>query len=148
MSSYLSPLPFATQPGHVLVVHCSDNRFQAQFHNFLKEGLKLGEDYFLIAVPGAAHFLTLVEYLPKFAWAGRRWLRFLQKQFELERIILIGHEQCLWYEQMSTLRPVSAREQQESDLRKAVSELRSEFSVSAEAYFAALEDAKVKFLSV
>lgn len=146
MPSYLSPLPFATDPGHVLVVHCSDNRFQAQFHNFLKESLKLGDDYFLIAVPGAAHFLTLVEYLPKFAWAGRRWLRFLQKQFELERIILIGHEQCLWYEQMRALRVVSAREQQEADLRKVVAELRSEFNVPAEAYFAALEEGNVKFL--
>lgn len=146
MPAYVSPLPLTQRAGRVLVVQCSDNRFQAQFHDFLKDGLELAEDYFLLSVPGAVHFLTLVEYLPKFSWVGRRWLGFLRKQFELERVILIGHEECLWYEQMSALGPVSPRQQQEADLRKVASELRSELGVPAEAYLAALENGRVKFL--
>ena len=36
----------------VLVVHCSDHRFQAGIHEFLNQGLKLGENYDLLVIPG------------------------------------------------------------------------------------------------
>jgi hypothetical protein len=80
----------------VLVVHCSDARFQPHFQEWLRDGLGL-ERYALIAVPGGPHFLTASEYLPKFAWVGWRWVKFLRNVIRPRRIILVAHDDCRWY---------------------------------------------------
>ncbi|MBI1749245.1 MAG: hypothetical protein HYR59_01135 [Acidobacteria bacterium] len=85
-----------TSESAVVVIHCSDPRYQPHFQDFLNAGLKL-ERYALIAVPGGAHFLTLVDYLPKFSWVGWRWLKFVHDVARAERLILIGHDECRWY---------------------------------------------------
>ena len=36
----------------VLVVHCSDHRFQAGLREFLNQGLNLQDNYDLLAIPG------------------------------------------------------------------------------------------------
>ena len=46
----------------VLVIHCSDPRYQAPFQDFLRGQLKL-DRYALLAIPGGPQFLTLAEYL-------------------------------------------------------------------------------------
>jgi len=62
-----------------LVIHCSDPRFQKHFHEFRRAHLGL-DTYGLVAVPGGAQFLTMIDYLPKFSWVGWRYkdLRFWQ----------------------------------------------------------------------
>ncbi len=104
----------------VLVVHCSDHRFQAAFHEFLNQKLNLGENYDLLVLPGGPQCLTLVEYLPKFSWAGWKWLRFLVDSHGLKRLILIQHQDCAWYKDLplhlhSSPEP---RGRQEEDLRR------------------------------
>ncbi len=79
----------------VLVIHCSDPRFQDAFHEFLHGHLGL-ERYALLAVPGGPQFLTLAEYLPKFSWTGWRWVKFLGDLGNTDRVILIAHEDCRW----------------------------------------------------
>ncbi len=123
----------------VLVVHCSDHRFQAELHEFLNRILNLNENYDLLVVPGGPQCLTLVEYLPKFSWVGWKWFRFLVENHELSRMILIAHQDCGWYKSLP-LHLHSATEprmRQEEDLRRARIALLKELSaVRVELYYA------------
>lgn len=102
----------------MLVVHCSDPRYQPHFQEFLRKGLGLTH-YALLAVPGGAQPLTLVEYLPKFAWSGWRWMKFLSTIARPERIVLLTHDDCRWYLDNRFVRePAGARAQQIADLRR------------------------------
>ena len=84
-------------PAETLVVHCSDHRFLAGIHEFLDCGLNLNQNYDLLVIPGGPQSLTLVEYLPKFSWAGWKWFRYLVETHELRRLVLIAHQDCVWY---------------------------------------------------
>jgi hypothetical protein len=83
-------------PSQAVVVHCSDHRFQQGFREFLVEGLGLGS-YALLAIPGGGHFCSMEQLQPKFAKAGLQSLRFLVKRTGARRIILIGHDDCLFF---------------------------------------------------
>ena len=137
-SSQLSTTLRSTD-AEVLAVHCSDYRFQAGFHEFLNVKLNLTENYDLLVVPGGPQCLTLVEYLPKFSWAGWKWFRFLVEAHDLKRLILIQHQDCRWYCQLplhlhSSPEP---RQRQEEDLRHVRSALLKERSdLRVELYYA------------
>jgi hypothetical protein len=123
----------------VLVVHCSDHRFQAGIREFLDLGLNLGENYDLFIIPGGPQCLTLVEYLPKFSWAGAKWFRYLVENHELKRLILIAHQDCGWYRNLPLHLHSSSnpRARQEEDLRRAHRSLRRDFSdLDIELYYA------------
>jgi carbonic anhydrase len=83
-------------PSEAVVVHCSDHRFQQGFREFLVEGLGLGS-YALLAIPGGGHFCSMEQLQPKFAKAGLQSLKFLVKRTGARRIILIGHDDCLFF---------------------------------------------------
>jgi len=123
----------------VLVIHCSDHRFQAAFYEFLNLKLNLDENYDLLVLPGGPQCLTLVEYLPKFSWAGWKWFRFLVEAHDLKRLILIQHQDCGWYKELpfhlhSSTEP---RLRQEEDLRRARLILAREHPhLSVELYYA------------
>lgn len=123
----------------VLVVHCSDHRFQAGLYEFLNLKLNLNENYDLLVLPGGPQCLTLVEYLPKFSWAGWKWFRFLVDAHHLKRLILIQHQDCGWYKELpfhlhSSTEP---RLRQEEDLRRARHVLATEHpQLSVELYYA------------
>lgn len=122
----------------VLVIHCSDHRFQAAFYEFLNLKLNLDENYDLLVLPGGPQCLTLVEYLPKFSWAGWKWFRFLVDAHDLKRLILIQHQDCGWYKELpfhlhSSTEP---RLRQEEDLRRARQTLAREHPhLSVELYY-------------
>lgn len=123
-----------------LVLHCSDPRFQAHFQEFLRDRLGI-ERYALVAVPGGAHFLTLVDYLPKFAWSGWRWLKFLVDLAKPRRVILIAHDDCRWYIEGRFLQRGNARERLVADLHQVRRALGERFpAVTVETYFARLDD--------
>ena len=111
------------EPSHaeVLAVFCSDHRFQAGFQEFLNEKLELKGNYDLLVLPGGPQCLTLVEYLPKFSWAGWKWFRFLTDAHDLRRLILLQHQDCSWYKKLPFHLHASAdpRLRQEEDLRRA-----------------------------
>jgi hypothetical protein len=81
-----------------VVIHCSDHRFQAGFHEFLSEGLQL-VSYALLAVPGGGHFVTLEHLMPKFFSVNLQSLSFLLKRTGSPRVILIGHDDCLFFKE-------------------------------------------------
>jgi hypothetical protein len=105
----------------VLAVHCSDYRFQAGYQEFLNLKLNLDGNYDLMALPGGPQALTLVEYLPKFSWAGWKWFRFLMEAHKLKRLILIQHQDCRWYTTLPFHLHASTdpRRRQEEDLYRA-----------------------------
>jgi hypothetical protein len=139
MPSYVATSTVNRADTEVLVVHCSDHRFQAGIREFLDQGLKLNENYDLLIMPGGPQCLTLVEYLPKFAWAGGRWFRYLVENHELKRLILIAHQDCGWYKSLPLHLHSSAepRQRQEEDLRRAHhSILKDSPELHVELYFA------------
>ena len=122
-----------------LVIHCSDPRYQPHFQEFLETGLGLAH-YALIAVPGGPHCLTLSDYLPKFAWAGWRWVKVMERVAQPERIILIAHDDCRWYVSMGFVSgAMSLRERQIADLKTARKALAERFSTTVDLYYARLE---------
>ena len=129
-----------------VVIHCSDPRYQPHFQEFLREHLGLG-NYGLLAVPGGPQFLTLADYLPKFAWAGWRWVKFLTDIAKPRRIILIAHHDCLWYRDgRFSLHRGDLRERQVEDLRRvraAIAERSPD--VAIELYYARLEGEQASF---
>lgn len=123
----------------VLVVHCSDHRFQAALYEFLNLGLNLNENYDLLVIPGGPQCLTLIEYLPKFSWASWKWFRFLLEAHAPKRIILIAHEDCGWYKSLPFHLHASSepRRRQEEDLRRVRHALRKDFpDLTVELYYA------------
>jgi len=123
----------------VLAIHCSDHRFQAGFYEFLNLKLNLDKNYDLLVLPGGPQCLTLVEYLPKFSWAGWKWFRFLVDAHDLRRLILIQHQDCGWYKELPVHLHFSPepRQRQEEDLRRARAALAKERpELSVELYYA------------
>jgi hypothetical protein len=128
----------------VLVVHCSDHRFQAGFYEFLNLHLGLNENYDLLSIPGGPQALTLVEYLPKLSWALTRWVRFLIDSHELKRMILITHQDCGWYKSLPfhLFGGTDPRRRQEDDLRRVQRAMAKEFPhLRVELYFAGWDSA-------
>lgn len=132
--SEVTPVDGSTE---ALVIHCSSAPYQAEMHDFLAQGLRLRK-YSLIAVPGGAQALTLVEFLPKFAWAGWRWTKFLVDLDKPQRLVLLGHQDCLWYTRMLPSRgTATVKERVIADLHKARHALAERFPGSTiETYYA------------
>jgi hypothetical protein len=143
---------FRTGPVHlspesdVIVVHCSDPRYQPHFRDFLKRGLGL-DSYALMAVPGGPQFLTLAEYLPKFSWVGWRWMKFLVDLSKPRRVILIGHDDCRWYLDARFLHAhAGTGDRQIADLRGVRAQFADRFpSVTVETFFARLDGEEAAF---
>ena len=134
MATYRTKLPLTQVEPQALVVYCSAARYQQHFEEFLVEGLKL-EDYSLIAIPGGVQVLTLLDYLPKFSWAGWRWAKFLVDADHPPRIVLIGHEDCRWYKHLFPV--LGSKERIPADLRRAAKGLEERFpAVRVELYMA------------
>lgn len=94
---YTTQEPVTDRGSATLVVTCSSNVYQPVVRQFVEShlGLAVGT-YDFLAVPGGPQFLLLTEYLPKFAWAGHRWLKFLVEKHRLKRVLLVSHDECAW----------------------------------------------------
>ncbi len=130
-----------------LMIRCSDHRLAHACETFVEDILKVS-DYDLVVVPGGPQFLSALEYLPKFNWAGRRWMRFLVDEHEVKRVILISHEDCGWYRHLhGSLQEHDARQQ--ADLRRSAAHLKEIFpGLRVDAYFAAGQAPDVHFTRV
>lgn len=141
VSSYRSArIEAKPESAGVVVIHCSDPRYQPHFQDFLRKNLGI-TNYGLIAVPGGAQFLTLVDYLPKFSWVGWRWVKFIVDLTKPRRIILIGHDDCRWYLDLRFGHdPARLRERITSDMQRARAAITERFAGAAvELYWARLE---------
>ena len=142
------PVPTSAE-SDVVVVHCSDARFQLHFQQFLRDALGV-ERYLLLAVPGGPQFLTLTEYLPKFSWVGWRWLKFMADLSKPRRLILIGHGDCRWYLHSRFFHvQETLADRQFADLRQVRAMCVERFpAVAVETYFAKLDGEHAVFETV
>jgi hypothetical protein len=133
----------------VVVVHCSDPRYQPHFQEFLRKRLGL-DRYALVAVPGGPQFLTLAEYLPKFSWVGWRWMKFLVDLSKPRRVVLIAHDDCRWYRdaRFFHLHP-DVGDRQRADLKQVRAAFAERFpGVAIDGFFARLDGDEAVFESV
>lgn len=94
---YTTKEPVTDKGSVTLVVSCSSNVYQPVVRQFVESHLGLpAGTYDFLAVPGGPQFLLLTEYLPKFAWAGHRWMKFLIEKHRLKRVVLVSHDDCAW----------------------------------------------------
>ena len=134
-----------------VVIHCSDHRFQGVFQEFLTEGLRL-RSYSLLAIPGGGHFLPLEQLFPKFAKTGLQSLSFLVKRGKPRKVILIGHDDCLFFKERIQFFFLEAdlNQKQLANLRQARKIIIGRFpGLGVELYFAdAQVSGAVQFLRV
>jgi len=155
-AAYVASARPDASPSSVLVVACSNSAYLAATREFLECHLGLADGgYHLLAVPGGPQLLVLSEHLPKFAWAGHRWLRFASEKMAVTRVVLVAHEGCLWYEDERFVPALlhhlayggTAAEHQRHDLRRAAEGLRGlGIPLAIEAHYAAQgADGRVEF---
>jgi hypothetical protein len=165
-AAYTSRAPVTDRGSATLVVTCSSNAFAPVIREFLEAHLELPEGtYDHLAVPGGPQFLLLTEYLPKFAWAGHRWVKWLVEKHRLKRVVLVTHEDCAWHDDERMLPAMlhrftgepaggsggaGGREREVADVRRMAVALHDLLpSVGLEAYFAAREaDGRIGFSRV
>jgi len=147
-------LEYRTQPveanqSHVVVIHCSDPRYQPHFQHFLYSGLGL-TNYGLIAIPGGPEHLSPSERSDALRSQGAAWFDFMSKLMAAERCILIGHADCRWYV-ANRIEPDESRlkEHVRRDLISAREEIQRRFpKVRVELYFAEIEGQQASVIEV
>ncbi len=134
-----------------VVIHCSDHRFQNSFRDFLTEWLRL-RSYSLLAVPGGGHALSLEQFLPKFAKIALQNISFLVKRGQPRKIILIGHDDCLFFKEQAQFffLETDLNQKQVANLRKARQLIQERFPrLPVELYFAdSSPDGSVQFVEI
>ena len=130
-------------------VYCSDGRFGEHFDDFLHNALALPR-YDRLAVPGGAaclagHFLAHRE-----EEAMLEQLRFLIKAHDIERVVLIAHQDCAFYIERLHVSPLRLETQQHEDLQAALRRVRSFApNLLVEAFFARKHsDGTIRFESL
>ena len=142
---YESSVPFRPDRMQAVALYCSDGRFGVQVDDLLQQRLLLPR-YDRLAVPGgpaclADHFATLRE-----AEVMLSNLRFLVEVHDLQRVVLITHENCAFYTHRLKIPPMQLRTQQHEDMSKAVQRTRELASgMTVEAFFAHIKDDRVVF---
>jgi len=132
--------------GASLVVHCSDPRFQPHFQDFCRTALQM-DHYGLIAIPGGPQLLAGMALLPKFSWAGWRWMKFMVDLTRAPRVVLIVHDDCRWcLQSLFGYDPARIAEQMIEDARKVRATLLERFGErTIEIYHARQEQNCVAF---
>ena len=117
-------------------VYCSDGRFGDQFDELMHTALGLPR-YDRLAVPGGAACLARHFAIYREEDGVSEQLRFLVKVHELERVVLIAHQDCAFYTHRLQISPLQRETQQREDLQKAVERVRSIGpSLAIDAFFA------------
>lgn len=138
-----APTPFTAARIGAVAIYCSDGRYGDQFDEFLHQRLGLPR-YDRLAIPGGAAVLAnhLTTYREQDALLDQ--LRFLVEAHGLERVVLIAHQNCVFYIKRLYTAENRLRWQQEEDLARAAEAVRSVSSrLSVASYFAALDGGTV-----
>jgi len=148
---YVAKIRRQDSANEAVVIHCSDHRFQQGFREFLSEGLDLG-CYALLAIPGGGHFSSMGDLLPKFAKVGMQSVKFLVRRTGTDRIILIAHDDCLYFKEILQFffTEPDLHEKQLANLKRARRVLVEWFPrARVELYFAGADSTgSLQFLSV
>lgn len=117
---YETLMPCHTDPARTLVVHCSQSDLQRPVDAFMRFGLGI-EAFDRIAIPGGPKIYRVDPYpISEGGLAGMRWTRLLVENHMLNRVVLIGHENCAWYRELyPDADPDTLRNRQIFDLKES-----------------------------
>lgn len=93
----IAAFPLDSAPAQAMVIHCADPRFQVAIRRFAIESLGL-ENYLPIVEGGGVHALRAKEYAPREFETLWHQVTFMLNLFKLPEVILIGHQDCRWYQ--------------------------------------------------
>lgn len=144
---FSSSIPWEEKRPTDLVVCCSDGRYHSHIENFVDRVLALPQSD-LLMIPGGPHAFQLVSIYPKARWASKFFLEFLTKHHPISRIVLVGHENCFWYESilLGNIELNMLKKRQQQDLRNVSEIVRGICPGSkVELYFARPENKTVLF---
>ena len=137
--------PFAAERIQAAAVYCSDGRYGEQMDDFLHNALELPR-YDRMALPGGAG--CLAGHLSTFRMENglADQLRFLIPGHQLARVILIAHQDCVFYLDLLRVPPERLEQQQRADLVKAARRIREiNRSLVVDAFFARRCEHRVRF---
>jgi len=144
---YQSDLPFNDARIRAAAVYCSDGRFGEILDDFIANHLRLPR-YDRLAVPGGAAALAGRSATPPEEEAEFAQLRFLAEVHDIERVVLVAHQDCAYYRERLDVSRADLKARQLEDLRKAAARVRAvDERLRVEASFAALDDRQVTFES-
>ncbi len=130
-----------------LVIHCSDPRFQSAFRQFVTDELGIANPVPII-IPGGIHDLISPARIKA---ARQLWqhLEFTVTRMKVRRIVMINHEDCLWYAKWNTLVGTKVNEDIAGHLAAAAEKLiEKRFNVTIESYIARIKDGEIVFESL
>jgi hypothetical protein len=142
---YESTVPYEDARIRAAAVYCSDGRLGDQCDDFLHNALGLPR-YDRVAVPGgpaclAGHFAAYRE-----EDAVKAQLEFLISAHQLQRVVLIAHQDCAFYTKFLDASSVGLAEQQREDLLKAAARVREMGpNLAVDTYFAAFQGSVITF---
>jgi hypothetical protein len=149
MAQAYRPQSIDTKQAHVVVIHCSDPRYQPHFQDFLR--LRLGlPHYGLIAIPGGVQMMSPSEGRETVREHGAAWIDFMATLMSADRCILLGHADCRWYLENGIAPDASClKETQARDLLAVKQEIERRFpSIQTELYFAELKGHQANFTAL
>ncbi len=129
---------------HTLAIYCSDGRFAPACDGFIRH--TLGEEWYdRFVVPGGAAWLCLDVRTVWEHEMAHRHLSFLVEAHKIQRVILIAHQSCGFYERYR-LSPEQTVRKQMADLQGATRIFYERFTgITVEAYYLRVVDGEPRF---
>ena len=117
-----------------------------QFRRFATEELKL-RNYAPLVIGGAIHPFGAEEFFPKNLKVLWGQIQFFIEQANIKRVIIINHEDCLWYKTMSGFySKLKGPMKGKNDLLTTAGRLLGDFAgIRVESYWAALDGDEITF---
>lgn len=129
---------YAIQPESpdAVVIHCSDARFQEAFRNYIADlGIKYPAP---IIIPGGVHDLISPARI-KAARSLKEQIEFMVKHGGVNRVIIIGHENCQWENRWQVLITLHLNDYTHL-LKEAFKLLERKIGVSIQYHYAMIEE--------
>jgi len=148
MSESSSPKVYRAdkQKAQALVVHCADPRFQTAFREFVNRELGI-TNYVPLVVGGGIHSFGVEKLMPKNFKIVWEQIKFFVKEAGVKQVIIINHEDCLWYKTMKGYYPtVDLPLKGKLDLKTAAQRILKDFTgVEVRSFWAGLSGDEITF---
>lgn len=142
---FTSSVTYQNSGVRAAAVYCSDGRFEAQCADFLRNGLGI-DRCDLVVLPGGPARLAGYEDPAFEDNAILDELAFLVEAHALERVILIQHDDCGFYQHMLGISADELRPLQNADVTRAAEAVRHATGLEAiECYCAVVTEDGIRF---
>lgn len=141
--------PLDLRQSSALVIHCADPRFQAAFRRFVTEELGIAT-YTPLVIGGGAQSFGAQTFLPKNFKVAWQQVKFFISVGNLREVVIINHEDCLWYRHMSGYHPtIELPTKQKLDLAHTAKMVLADFAgVRVRSFMAKIDGDHVYFVPV